>query len=180
VNPVARTCLAVAALLVLGACATGGSESGVAAIQPRAGRSGLQLTGTVDGRQFAVNDGAPFLRVGDCDVNDGVDTDVCFFSRDVDGGYFAVIVENPDAMVPGGVDVATSPCRSPQCDDVSDGIIAEVQYDRAEPRVRVTGGHFDFELVQAGARYAGTMNLELPDGRMGGTFEVVPRPEPED
>ncbi|MGH3664612.1 MAG: hypothetical protein ACRDU8_00720, partial [Egibacteraceae bacterium] len=82
----------------LAACGTAGTGEGVAGIEPREGRSGLMLSGTVSGRQVAVNDGAPRMRLTDCDVNDGPDTDLCFISRDLDGNFFALVVENPDAL----------------------------------------------------------------------------------
>ena len=170
------------AALLLGAallagCGTAGTGTGVAGIQPQEGKSGLQLTGTIDGRQFAVNDGAPVLRLGDCDVNDGTDTDLCFFTRQLDGGYFAIVIENPDAVQVGTVDVVDDACQSPRCDDVAEGAVVEVQFEPGPARTRATGGKLVLTAVEEGERYAGTLNLELPDGRLGGTFEVVPRPE---
>lgn len=162
---------------LLTACATSEAPSGVAAIQPRDGRSGLHLSGTVEGRQIAVNDGAPVLRLGDCDVNDGPDTDLCFFSRTVDGGFFAVVVENPDVVVPGTVAVVEPPCISPHCGDVSDGAVVEVQFTPGSERIRASDGGLTVTAAESGRRYAGTMNLQLPDGRITGTFEVVPRPD---
>ena len=171
--------LVVAVTLLLAACGTEGG-TGVNAIQPRDGRSGLHLTGTIDGRQVAANDGAPVLRVGDCDVNDGVDTDLCFFSRDVDGGFLAIIVENPALAAQGSVDIVDPPCVSPNCDDVTEGLIVELQRAAGAERTRATGGRVQFNQVEPGDRYSGSLNLQLPDGRLSGTFEVVPRPEPEE
>lgn len=174
----------IAALLTVAALATGcgtaGTGTGVGAIEPRNGRSGLQLSGTIDGRQFAVNDGAPVLRVDDCDVADGADTDLCFFSRELDGGYFAMIVENPEAVVEGSVDIVGSGCLSPNCEEVGAGAIVDVQFERGGPRTRAVGGSLTMRTVEERQRYGGTMNLELPEGRITGTFEVVPRPEPEE
>ncbi len=167
----------LAGALLLAGCGTAGTGTGVSGIEPRDGRSGLQLSGTIGGRQIAVNDGAPVLRLGDCDVNDGADTDLCFFSRDLDGGYFAVIVENPESVAVGRVAVVDSACSSPNCEGAGAGAITEVQFAPGERRVRATGGSLNFRTVESSQRYAGTMNLELPDGRVGGTFEVVPRPE---
>lgn len=172
----------IAAILVAAlaaACGTSGGDSGPAGIEPRDGRSGLQLSGTVDGRQLAVNDGAPVMRLGDCDVNDGADTDLCFFSREVDGGYFAILIENPDSIVKGRVEVVDSPCRSPRCEDVGAGAIVDVQFEPGGERSRATGGHLNLSDVEVARRYGGTLNLQLPDGRIGGTFQVVPRPEEE-
>lgn len=175
-----RIAAAAAAALLSAGCGTAGTGTGVGSIEPRDGRSGLQLSGTIDGKQFAVNDGAPVMRLDDCDVNDGPDTDLCFFSRDLDGGYFALIIENPEAVKVGRVEVVASPCVSPNCEDPGAGAIAEVQFERGAPRVRAEGGSLTFRTVEPAQRYSGTMNLELPDGRITGDFEVVPRPEPED
>lgn len=172
--------VAVVLAALTAGCSTAGGGTGPAAIEPRDGKSGLQLSGTVDGRQVAVNDGAPVLRLGDCDVNDGADTDLCFFSRELDGGYFAVLIENPDAVVEGRVEVTGSSCVSPRCEDVGGGAVVDLQFERGGPRVRATGGNLTFTTVEKAQRYAGTMNLQLPDGRLGGTFQIVPRPEPED
>lgn len=173
--------LGVAGVLLLAGCATSGGGSGVnAVVQPRDGRSGLHLAGTVDGRQFAVNDGAPVLRVGDCDVNDGADADVCFFSRQVDGGFVGIVIENPDQVAEGSVDVVDASCQSPNCNAVDDGLVVELQQAAGGERSRATGGRVQFDRVEDGKRYAGTMNLQFPDGRLSGTFEVVPRPEPEE
>lgn len=168
--------LVTVAVLAAG-CGTAGTGTGVGAIEPRDGRSGLQLSGTISGRQFAVNDGAPVLRLGDCDVADGPDTDLCFFSRELDGGFFALIVENPEAVAVGHVEVTDSACRSPHCEEAGAGVVAEVLFEPGAPRIRATGGTMNFRTVESGQRYAGTVNLELPDGRITGDFEVVPRPE---
>ena len=158
-------------------CGTAGTGTGVAGIEPREGRSGVQLTGTIDGRQVAVNDGAPVLRVDDCDVNDGIDADLCFFSREVDGGFFAIVIENPAALDVGTVPVIQDACRSPHCDDVTGGALVELQFEPGGERLRATGGSVALSIIEEAKRYAGTLTLTLPDGRLGGTFEVVPRPE---
>lgn len=172
-----RVATALVAAITLAACGTSGGGTGPAAIQPRGGQSGLRLSGTVEGRQVAVNDGAPVMRLGDCDVNDGPDTDVCFLSREVNGGYFAIIIENPDALEVGRVEVIDSACRSPFCNDEADGAVVDLQFERGGPRTRATGGTLTMTAVEPGARYAGTMSLTLPDGRLGGSFQVVPRPD---
>jgi hypothetical protein len=174
----ARTLIAgVLLAVVLTGCATSGGGTGVSAIEPKGGRSGLQVSGTLGGRQLAVNDGAPVLRLGDCDVNDGSDTDLCFFSRELDGGFFALIIENPDVIREDTVAVVESPCRSPHCDQVSDGLLVELQREPGGPRDRATSGHIEFTAVEEGQRYAGELRLAMPDGEFSGTFEIVPRPE---
>ena len=174
-----RVLIAAVVALTLVGCGAAGTGSGVGAIEPRDGKSGLQLSGTIDGRQFAVNDGAPLLRLGDCDVNDGQDTDLCFFSRDLDGGFFGLIVENPDLVGEQTLDVVDVPCRSPNCETVDTGLIVELQFAPGAPRTRVTGGEMIFTTVEPGQLYSGRLNLTWPDGRIAGSMEVVPRPEPE-
>jgi hypothetical protein len=169
--------LGTAGALLLAACGAEGTGTGVNAIEPYEGRSGLHLTGTVDGRQFAVNDGAPVLRLADCDVNDGPDTDLCFISRQVDGGFVAIVIENPGVIAEGSFDVVAPACQSPNCDDVTEGLIVELQQAPGADRTRAIGGRVQFDRVEDGARYGGNLNLQLPKGRISGTFEVVPRPE---
>lgn len=169
--------VAVLLTLVLMGCATSGGGSGVSSIEPRGGHSGLQLSGTLGGRQVVVNDGAPVLRLGDCDVNDGNDVDLCFFSRELDGGFFALIVENPEVVEQAIVPVIQSSCRSPHCDDVDGGVLVELQHEPGGPRERATGGRIEFTTVEEGQRYAGTLRLVMDDGEFSGTFEIVPRPE---
>ena len=162
---------------VLTGCGTAGTGQGVAGITPRNGRSGLSLSGTVDGRQIAVNDGAPRMRVGDCDPNQGPDTDLCFFSRAIDGNFFALIVENPDALAADqALPVAAEQCAPQACDEISDVAVVDVQLGVGTQRVRAEGGQLRTTTVQPLRRYAGSLTLELPNGRLSGTFEVVPRP----
>ena len=163
--------------VALVACGASGVGSGVNAIEPRGGKSGLSLSGTIDGEQVVVNDGAPVLRNGDCDVNDGPDTDLCFFSKDLDGGYFAVIIENPDVVQPGTVEVFDAPCRSPNCDAVTEGLVAELQFEAGAPRTRVTGGRAVLADVREGELYSGRVNFTWPGGSLSGSVEVVPRPD---
>ena len=78
-------------MVLISACGDSSSRTGVGGLQPRDGRSGLVLTGMIDGRQVAVSAGAPRLLLSDCDVNDGFDVDVCFFTQDIDGTTFGII-----------------------------------------------------------------------------------------
>lgn len=172
----AAACLAVA----LVGCGASGVGSGVNAIQPRNGKSGLQLSGTIDGRQVAINDGAPVLRLGDCDVNDGQDGDLCFFSRDLDGGFFGLIVENAQVVAPGTLNIVDDPCRSPRCETVTGGVVVELQFAPGAPRTRVTGGRMVFTDVEDGMHYSGRISLTWPDGQLAGTMEIVPRPDEEE
>lgn len=175
-----RLRLALAVLVIAtAACGASGTGSGVGAIEPRGGKSGLQLSGTIDGRQIAINDGAPVLRLGDCDVNDGSDRDLCMFSRDIDGGFFGLIIENPDLVEVATIDVVDAPCSSPNCEAVVEGLVVELQFEPGGPRTRVTGGTFVFTTVEPGQQYSGRLELTWPDGRLAGSVEVVPRPDEE-
>ena len=161
------------------ACGASGTGSGVGAIEPRGGKSGLQLSGTIGGRQVAINDGAPVLRLGDCDVNDGDDGDLCLFSRDIDGGFFGLIIENPELVEAATIDVFDAPCSSPNCEDVAQGLVVELQFEPGGPRTRVTGGRIVFTAAEPGQQYSGRLDLTWPDGRLAGSMEVVPRPDEE-
>ena len=161
------------------ACGASGAGSGVGAITPRDGKSGLQLSGTIGGRQVAVNDGAPVLRLGDCDVNDGSDGDLCIFSREIDGGFFGIIVENPELVEVASINVVDPPCESPHCEDIVEGLVVELQFEPGGPRTRVTDGKLVFTAVEPGQQYSGRLDLTWPDGRLAGSVEVVPRPDEE-
>lgn len=172
--------LRVATLLLGAVLLAGCGEPDDHLPNPRDGRSGLRLSGTVDGRQVAVSDGLPVLNAGDCDVNAGPDRDVCFLSRDVSGDTVILIIENP-AVLEEGAALTVGPGRCPQplaCDDESDVAVIDVQIGLDGPRVRATGGRLVMEVVQPFARYRGTVRLELPGGRLSGEFDVVPRPDP--
>ena len=174
----ARVLLAVVGVLLLAGCYDSSSRSGVGALQPRDGKSGLALTGTFDGRQVAVSAGAPTLLLDDCDVTDGFDVDVCFFAQDIDGTTFGLIFDNPDALKAGQeLPVVASDCRGEVCDGVVEGAIVAVQRGVGKDRVRATGGTVVVDVADKGVRYAGRLDLTLPDGRIGGTFDVVPRPD---
>ncbi len=174
-----RVAVAGLAALALAACGTAGRGQGPAGIQPREGRSGLTLSGTFQGRQLAVNDGAPRMRVDDCDPNTGRDVDLCLFTRDLDGAFIGIIVENPEVLREAATLQVDDPaCASPEaCDAVRGVAIVELQRGVGTPRVRATGGTMAMRVVQPRMRYAGTMNLTFRDGRLAGSFDIVPRPE---
>lgn len=173
-----RLLVAAAVAAALAACSTGGTGTGVNAVGPRDGRAGLSVTGTIGGRQVAVSDGAPKLILDDCDVNTGFDVDLCFFSRDIDGTTFGLVIENPDLLRAGQrAIVVPSTCRVRACDEVTEGLVVDVQLGVGRDRVRAQGGSVDVTVVDVGDRYAGTLNLTLPNGRVSGTFDVVPRPD---
>ena len=176
VRAVAVLVVAVLAVAVLAGCGAPDTARGLG-IAPRDGRSGLHLSGTVGGRQVAVNDGAPRLRLGDCDLNTGPDTDLCFSSRDLNGEFFALVVENPDALTAGEALPVADPGCGQRCDEVQDVAVVDLQQGVTGRRLRAVGGRLQLTVVQPGRRYAGTLRLELAGGRLNGTFDVVPRPD---
>lgn len=169
-----RTALALAAVA---AAACGEAPDDLP--DPRGGRSGVQLSGTVSGRQVAVNDGLPDLVVEDCDIADGRDEDVCVVSEDLSGSPFVLVVENPAALAAGtALAVDGTPCGEPAaCDAVVDAVVLDVQVAGGERRRRATGGEVRVTVVEPGRRYAGELRVEVPGGTFSGTFDVVPRPD---
>lgn len=163
--------------LVLAVLLVGCTASRATEVQPRDGRSGLQGTGTIAGRQVAVAGGLPELLVGDCDPVDERDDDVCIVGDTVDGRTFVLNLENP-AVLAEGVELAIADpdCGSPSaCDRVTGSALVSVKLDSDEP-VRATGGRLRMTRVEPFANYVGEVSLELPDGRFSGSFDVVPRP----
>ncbi|QBI21207.1 hypothetical protein ER308_17615 [Egibacter rhizosphaerae] len=159
------------ALVVLSACGTAAVDDS------REAGSGLELTGDVDGARVTVNDGAPELVVGDCSPRFGPGTDVCAISRAVGGEVFVLSIENPEVLEVGDtLDVAASDCRGPTCDDVTEHAVIDVQLG-ANDRVRAQGGTLRVDVVEEFRRYAGRLRLELPDGRLSGSFDLVPLPD---
>lgn len=171
--------VAVALLTVLlSGCVELGSSS---TVQPRDGRSGMQLTGQIDGRPVAVGEGLPRLENTDCDPNDGADDDVCVVSRTIEGTLFVLVFENPDVLAAGEtLDVAEGDCvRPPDCDAVRGAALVDVQVGVAD-RIRAEGGTLMLEVVDPGERYRGSLLLQLPEGgTISGDFDVIPRPESE-
>lgn len=167
----------VAGVVLLSVALVGCGAGQGRGVQPRDGESGLQLSGTVDGRQVAVLDGLPRLYAGDCGFYVGLPADVCFGSRDIDGGRLVLGLGNPQAVA----DAGTLPVRRPtcgsadECADVEDHAV--VQLVVGDAPVRVDGGTLTVTELIPSVRYAGVFNLRLEDGRVSGRFDVVPRPE---
>lgn len=161
-------------LLVLPAC---GEASDNILPPPREGRSGLQMSGLLRDRQIALSDGLPILNASDCDVMEGPDDDVCILAEDINGELVRVVFENPDVLVDGARLPVGSDCRgAAACDDVTDAAIIDVQFgDR--PRQRAIGGTLTVETVVPASRYRGSFDIELSDGDVTATFDVVPRPD---
>lgn len=167
-----RAIVALVLAAVVAGC--GVAESGTQQ-PPRDGRAGLQVTGTAEGRQIAVRDGAPQLVVGDCDPTSPPDDDVCAISQTVGGELFVLSFENPDVLEEGAeLAVADSGCGGPSCDDITDFAVVDVQLGGGE-RIRATEGEIRVRSVEPFLHYAGTLRLELPSGRLSGDFDLVPR-----
>lgn len=170
-----RSLLAIALLSVvalLAGCATSGASS---VDQPRDGRAGLQLSGTLDGRQVAVSHGAPQLVIGDCDPTTPPDTDVCAISNTIGGTVFVLSFENPDVLVAGEtLEVASSPCRGPACDGITEHAVVDVQVGDGD-RMRATDGEVRVEAADEFRRYAGEVHLNFDEGHLSGHFDLVPR-----
>lgn len=166
------TALWLVALLCCTACWPATADS----TQPRDGRAGLQLTGSIAGRQLAVSDGAPRLVVGDCDPDVTGDADVCAIADDIDGTVVVLVFENPDVLEAGAtVPVADADCSPGRgCDAVSDVAVVDLQVGTGE-RVRATDGTVRVDAVAPFSRYAGDVRLELPSGAVSGSFDLVPR-----
>lgn len=144
----------------------------------REGRSGLQGTGTIDGKQVAVATGLPQLLVGDCDPLDGRDSDVCVIADTIDGRQFVLAFENPAALVEGAVLPVVDPgCEPEACEELTDVAIVTVKLD-TDRSVRATGGTVRVRRVVTNLNYAADLSLSLPGGdAFNGQMDVVPRPE---
>lgn len=166
-------CVAVIAGLAL--LVTGcGADSGGPGGQLRDGRAGVQLSGTVDGRQVAVRDGAPQLVVGDCQPRTGPAQDVCVITQTIGGDTFVLLFENPALLEEGReLHIADAACRGAACDEVTDHAIVGVQI--GDNRVRARGGEVRVEHAERFLRYRAEVRLELPGGRLSGHLDVVPR-----
>ncbi len=157
--------------LLAGAC---GADSADPTSQLRDGRAGVQLSGTVDGRQVAVRDGAPQLVVGDCQPRTGPAQDVCVITQTIGGDTFVLVFENPDLLQAGReLEIADAPCRGADCDGVTDHAVVAVQV--GEDRARARGGEIHVEHVEEFVRYRADVRVELPSGRLSGHLDVVPR-----
>jgi hypothetical protein len=143
-------------------------------LQPRDGRAGLQLSGSVAARQLAVSDGAPRLTVGDCDPDATGDADVCVIADDIDGQLVVLVFENPDVLRSGAsLPVVDPPCGG-GCDDVTDGVVVDLQLGTGQ-RQRARSGHLELSRVEPFSNYVGEVRLDLPSGAVSGSFDVVPR-----
>ncbi|MDP9023030.1 MAG: hypothetical protein M3N57_10150 [Actinomycetota bacterium] len=163
-----------AAAMLSGGCGTQAVQRA-----PVASDDGIQLTGTLSGRQIHVTDGEPEVVLGDCDPNDGVDEDLCIVTFTIDGAPLALVVENPAGLAAGErlpvVEPAAAGCL-PHCDDLTGGAVIEVR--RGQQRQFATSG--SVVVREAGSRYAATFVLGFGKGRVTGAFNVGPAPDGRD
>ena len=143
-------------------------------VQPREGRAGLQLAGSVQNRQLAVSDGSPQLNVGDCDPDAAGDADVCVIADDIDGQLVVLVFENPDVLRSDVSLPVVDPGCTDGCDDVTDGVVVELQLGTG-PRLRARDGRVDLRRVEPFSNYVGDLRLDLPSGSVSGSFDVIPR-----
>lgn len=165
---------AVGRLLILSVFVAGCWSTPPGTVQPRDGRAGLQLTGTVAGRQLVVSDGAPDLHIGDCDPDVTADSDVCAIATDVEGELVVVVFENPDVLAAGASLPVADPGCAARCDDVTDVAVVDLQLG-TRPRLRATRGRVEISELVPFSRYAGELRLTLPSGAVSGWFDLVPR-----
>lgn len=142
--------------------------------QPVAPDDGIAVTGRFAGRTVSVSDGAPEVLVGDCDIQDGRDRDLCIVTRTIDGGRFTLVVENPAVLEQGAeVRVAHDGCGA--CDDLTDHAVVDVRV--GDSSARAVGGRL--RVTAGGPRYSAQFRLRFPDGsRISGRFNVAPAPVP--
>jgi hypothetical protein len=157
--------LAVVAALVLSGCAT----SNPSHRQAEAVDDGVQATGIVDGARVAISRGVPEVSFGDCDPGDGLDDDICWVARTIDGLSIAFVIENPAVLVEGAtLDVVSPECTG--CDEVADGVVVELRV-AGEVR-RPDSGTVTVNEVP-GERAAADFDLSFADGdELRGSFNV--------
>ena len=143
-------------------------------VQPRDGRAGLQLTGSVAGRQLAVSDGSPRLTVGDCDPDVAGDDDVCAIADSIDGELVVLVFENPEVLRASTTVAVGDPGCGSHCDDVGDVAVVDLQLGTGR-RLRARGGRLVIGEVTPFSRYAGEVRLSFAAGSVAGSFDLVPR-----
>lgn len=159
---------ALAPLLAAAVGLVGCGEGQAEHRQAEAVDDGVQVTGVLDGSRVAVSQGVPDVLFGDCDPGDGLDEDVCWVARTIDGLSIAFVVENPAVLVAGEVvEVVPDACR--KCDEVTEGVVVDVRVD-GEQR-RATAGRI--EVREVGERIAADIEVRWPDGdHLVGSFNV--------
>lgn len=157
--------LAVGLALLLSACVT---PEGSTHRQPEAVDDGVQVTGVLNGSRVAITSGAPEVSFRDCDSSDGLDQDVCWVARTIDGLSLAFVIENPAVLVAGStIAVRDDPCSD--CDEVVDKVVVDIRVN-GEQR-RATSG--SITVIDVGERIAARIRIELPGGDdLTGSFNI--------
>ncbi len=173
-----RTIVAVTLLVALTGCGAA-SQSLSSLPEPRDGRSGLKLSGTFEGRTLAVSDGLPRLVLQDCRARHDIPAEVCFASRSMDGSPVVVGLANAEAIASEGrMEAAQARCATvAACREVTDHALVFVRVD--DTVKQATGGSVSISELRDAERYVGELRLRVGGGRLSGTFDVVPRPDPE-
>lgn len=95
-------------------------------------------------------------------------------TQTIGGDTFVLVFANPGVLESGReLEVASSPCRGAQCDEVTAQAVVDVQL--GDERVRADAGELRVEEVEPFVRYRAELRLELPNGRVSGHFDVVSR-----
>jgi hypothetical protein len=156
---------ALVPLVLMAGCAT----SNPTHRQAEADDDGVQATGVLDRSRVAISRGVPDVVFGDCDPGDGLDRDICWVARTIDGLRIAFVIENPAVLEEGAtLPVLDSDCVN--CDDVTDGVVVEVRVDGEARRpvegsleVRAVPGEraaADFEAIfRGGDELRGSFNV---------------------
>lgn len=136
--------------------------------QAEADNDGVQVTGTIDGAHVAISEGVPEVTFGDCDAGDGLDQDVCWIARTIDGMQVALVIENPSVLVAGEtVAVVGSACGA--CDDVTEGVVVDLRVDGGQRRA--TNGRL--EVTRVDERIAAGVDLRWAGGdQLTGSFNI--------
>jgi hypothetical protein len=161
-------------LIVLAVLVAGCWPTPPETVQPREGRAGLQLAGSIAGRQLAVSDGAPRLTVGDCDPDAAGDEDVCAIADSIDGDLVVLVFENPDVLRAATTVPVGDPGCGTRCDAVADVAVVDLQLGSAR-RLRARGGRLAVRDLTPFSRYAGDLRLSFAAGSVAGSFDLVPR-----
>lgn len=140
--------------------------------QAEAADDGLQATGRIGGQRVAISSGDPRVVAGDCDANDGLDTDLCLLVRTIDGLELNIVIENPDVLTGDDpIPVRDDPCTGTACDEVAEHAVVDVRLEDMERRV--TGGRIT--PMETNSRVAAEFDLRLTGSdRLVGGFNVRP------
>lgn len=159
-----RRLVSAALAVVLAGCAS----SSLPQRQPEALDDGVQATGRIGGQRVAVSDGSPETNVTDCDPGAGLDQDVCWIARTIDGLTIAFVIENPAALAP-GEDLPVRDADCDTCDDVVDHAVVDLRIDGQQRRA--TDGRL--QVSEAADRFAASFDIGFQDAdSLTGEFNI--------